>query len=196
MLFSRYICIVQDAPAYFRHPFHDCCVVPWWFRGPTRAVFAAGQTVDRARGVVHLVGTSSTCAPSPGLVPERTVRTKGSRLFLVVPVCCLGRVKRVLLRAHRCSCCNGKPVSVGPNQFARQRAPFFIVSLRRTELCIDSSSGSPAIKQCLAPGFSDAVRHQPVRLVEVFTFRVQVNDTTQLGVPSPVRRLLTSQRTS
>ena len=36
---------VQDAP------FHDCCVA--W---PTREVFAAGHTVDRARGVVQSSG--------------------------------------------------------------------------------------------------------------------------------------------
>ena len=105
--------------------------------------------------------------------------------------CLLSWPVRAPLRAHRWSCCNGKPVTVGPNQFACQRAPFFIVSLRHTEFCLNSSSGSPA---SLAPGFSDAVRHQPVRLVQILTFRVQVNDTTQAGAPSPVRRLLTSNR--
>ena len=86
----------------------------------------------------------------------RAVGCFGSYLFAVVAS------QRAPLRALRCSCCSGKPVTVGPNQFACQRAPFFIVSLRHTELRTGSSSGSPA---SLAPGFSDAVRHQPVRLV-------------------------------
>ena len=78
---------VQDAPAHFHHPFHDCCVAPWRFRRhgpPEPSLKRVRRWIELG---VHSLGTSSTCAPSPGLVPERTVRTKGSRLFLVVPVC-------------------------------------------------------------------------------------------------------------
>ena len=87
-----------------------------------------------------------------------------------------------------------KPVTVGSNPFACQAAPCFTVCLQRTELCIDSSSGSPAVEQCHAPGFSDAMRHQPVRFVEVLSFRVKVNDTTQSGGPSSLCCVLTHHR--
>ena len=130
---------VQDAPADLRHPLQDCCVAPWWFRRhpPIPDVFATGPTVDGARGVFHSLCISSTCAPNRALSPERTVRTKDNWLFLLVPVCCLGQSRRTSA-AHRCSWCNGKSVTVGPNQFSGHRTSFLTVGLRRTELCVDS----------------------------------------------------------
>ena len=76
------------------------------------------------------------------------------------------------------------------NQFACQRTSFLV----HTELRVDWTSHFPAMKQHLAPRFSDLMRHQPTRRVKVLTVWVQLHDTSQLGGPSPVCCFLTPNR--
>ena len=112
------------------HPFHDCCDCTMvasssW---PTRDVFAAGQTVDRARGPLlghfqHMCSQSGPCPGAHGPHQGQSAVSGRPCLLTAAP-------------AATANLCPSVPISLRVKEH-----------LSSLFVCMASPSGSPAIKQ-------------------------------------------------